>query len=401
MEGMAGYCGPSVRSDCFVRIIPDQQAGCRIVLKSKVESLYGTSIRKLVEDILQFYGIRNVTVEIEDTGALPYVIAARVEAAIRQLTETDRSFLLPLLPGNIYPTLRHARRRSRLYLPGDNPKLIINAGLYRSDGIILDLEDSVAPEKKDEARLLVRNALRNNDWMHAEKMVRINQLPLGFQDLEMIVGQPLNLILIPKCESPETVEAVNEKISALLGENNTDIWLMPIIESAAGVHHAYEIAAATGTVAALAIGLEDYTADIGAQRTPEGTESFYARSVIVNASRAAGVQPIDSVFSDFTNDEQLFKTARASRTMGFEGMGCIHPGQIPTIHCAFDPEPEEIEKAKRVVWAFEKAALEGKTVVTVGTKMVDPPVVKRAQNTIDLAIQSGLTDKAWRENYEG
>jgi len=401
MEGLAGNRGLTVRSDCYIRISFGGDAGIRIDLKSKVQSLYGSSIRKLIREILSFYDIRDALVEIDDAGALPYVIAARMESAIKMGTGSEKEYLFPVLPRSNYLTDKNSRRRSRLYIPGNNPKLIINAGLYQSDGIILDLEDSVAPEKKNEARTLVRNALRNNDWMGAEKMVRINQLPFGFQDLEMIVNQPLNLVLIPKCESAETVRAVDDKISGIAGVRNNTIWLMPIIESAAGVQHAFEIAAATPTVAALAIGLEDYTADIGAQRTADGRESFYARSTIVNAARAAGIQPIDSVFSDFGNNEQLLQTALISKNMGFEGMGCIHPGQIPVIHKAFNPGSEEIEKAKKIVRAYEKATLDGLGVVAVGTKMVDLPVVIRAQTTIGQALKCGLINKDWRESYEG
>jgi citrate lyase subunit beta / citryl-CoA lyase len=401
MEGQAGNRGPTIRSDCFVRIVPDENPGIRINLKSKVQKLYGSSISQLIREILQFYEIQDVLVELEDTGALPYVIAARMEAAIRQVTDSKKEFLLPVISRNEYLTGKTDRRRSRLYIPGNNPKMIINAGLYQSDGIILDLEDSVAPGKKNEARFLVRNALRNNDMIGAEKMVRINQLPLGLPDLEMIVNQPLNMILIPKCESAEAVQEINEKISQLLGKQNESIWLMPIIESAVGVHHAFEIAGATNSVAALAIGLEDYTADIGAQRTLEGTESIYARSVVVNAARAAGIQPVDSVFSDFGNNEQLLQTATLSKSIGFEGMGCIHPGQIPIIHKAFNPGPGEIEKAKEIVRAFEKATLDGTGVVAVGSGMIDPPVMKRALATIEMAVNSGLINKKWRDNYEG
>lgn len=390
MEAMAGNCGDAVYSDCFVRLSINGETGIQINLKSKVQSMYGASILRLINELLRFYNIGNASVYLEDTGALPYVIAARMEAAIRQLTGTVKEYLLPVLPRNIYHTEKNSLRRSRLYVPGNNPKLIINSGLYKSDGIILDLEDSVSPGKKQEARILVRNALRNNDLMGAEKMVRINQLPEGKEDLKLVINQPLNMVLIPKCESASQVIEVEETITALLGNQNDQIWLMPIIESARGIIHAYEIATATSGVAALAIGLEDYTADIGAQRTPGGSESQVARSVVVNAARAAGIQPIDSVFSDFADNEYLSGVALKSKAMGFEGMGCIHPGQIHVIHEAFNPTNEEIEKARIIVSAFEKAESEGLSVVSVGSEMIDPPVVKRALFTIERAVKCGL-----------
>ena len=401
MEFLSGNRGPSIRSDCFIRMIPGDEPGIRIRLKSKVQALYGKSIVQLVTGVLHFFGIPDATVEIEDAGALPYVIAARLEAAIKQFMQVEKEYLFPVSPQNIYQTNKNTLRRSRLYIPGNNPKLIVNAGLYQSDAIILDLEDSVSPDKKKEARLLVRNALRNNDMMGVEKMARINQLPLGLEDLEMLVKHPLNMVLIPKCESAETVQAVQEKIEQVTGNQNQPIWLMPIIESATGIHHAFEIAKATSTVAALAIGLEDYLADIGAERTREGQESLYARSVVVNAARAAGIQPIDSVFPDFGDSQQLFDIALSSKKMGFEGMGCIHPGQISTIHSAYNPTSVEIEKAMEIVMAFEKANKEGLGVVAVGSKMIDLPVVKRAQSIIEKAVKAGLTQNDRRENDEG
>jgi len=390
MEAVAGNCGDAIRSDCFVSLALTGNSGIQINLKSKVRCLYGASILRLINEILQFYDIRNASVTMEDSGALPYVIAARMEATIRQLIQTGKEFLLPVLPRNIYRTGRNSLRRSRLYIPGNNPKLIINAGLYKSDGIILDLEDSVSPEKKQEARILVRNALRNNDLMGAEKMVRINRLPGGIEDLKQIINQPLNLVLIPKCESAAQVREVDDVISRLSRSPGEPVWLMPIIESACGIIHAFDIATATGNVAALAIGLEDYTADIGVHRTSEGLESLYARSVLVNAARAAGIQPIDSVFSDFADNEELSRVASKSRSMGFEGMGCIHPGQIRVIHETFNPTSVEIEKARIIVSAFEKAKSEGLGVVSVGSKMIDPPVVKSALNTIERAAKCGL-----------
>lgn len=400
MTATAGNRGDSVRSDCFVQIAKTEHHATEIRLQSKVESLFGDSIRELCHEVLTHYNLRNVLVEIEDKGALPFVIAARLEAAIRRLTGTDESFLLPIETKNLHRTGRDRTRRTRLYLPGNNPKLMLNAGIYGSDGIILDLEDSVAPDKKAEARLLVRNALRAVDFGDAERMVRINQLPAGLKDLDAIVPEQVNLILIPKCESAQQIIQAEEHIEKILGHENTDIYLMPIIESALGVVKAYEIALASPNVAALAIGLEDYTADLGAQRTAEGRESFYARSTVVNAARAVGIQPIDSVFSEIDDMEALHNNVLESKALGFAGMGCIHPRQVPVINEGFSPDEQEIEKAKRIVIAFEQAREKGLGVVALGSKMIDAPVVKRAVHTIELAIQSGKLSTNWRENHE-
>ena len=160
---------------------------------------------------------------------------------------------------------------------------------------------------------------------------------------------------------------------------------MPIVESALGAIRAFEIASASRSVVAVAIGLEDYTADIGTARTKEGRESFWARSQVLNAARAAGVQPIDTVFSDVADMDGLRESVLEAKGLGFDGKGCIHPRQIAVIHQAFAPTKEELEKATRIVEAFEEAQEKGLGVVSLGSKMIDPPVVKRAQRIVKLA----------------
>jgi len=402
----AGRRGPDVRSDCWVRLTPTAAGGIHIDLKSKVESLYGDSVRHLVRDELEALGVQHAHVEVEDAGALPFVITARVEAAVRRLWQASgtpgppsRGYLPEWAPNTRYGTRRDRLRRSRLYLPGNEPKFMLNAGLHRPDGVILDLEDSVAPAVKDEARLLVRNALRSVDFGGAERMVRINQGQRGLEDLEFVVPHNVHVVLIPKVEDPQQVRAVDAAIQEVLrrhqdeagaGRRHGDeeappVLLMPIIESALGAIRAYEIATASPNVCALTIGLEDYTADIGAQRTPEGRESFWARCQVVNAARAAGVQPIDSVFSDVADLDGLERSVREARSLGFEGKGCIHPRQIRVVHRAFAPTPEELEKARAIVAAFEDAQARGLAAVSLGSKMIDPPVVKRAQRILELA----------------
>jgi citrate lyase subunit beta/citryl-CoA lyase len=272
-------------------------------------------------------------------------------------------------------------------LPGSEPKYFINASLHEPDAIILDLEDSVHHVEKDAARILVRNALRAVDFGECERMVRINQLPLGLEDLAEIISEQPDLVLVPKVEYPGQIAEVDRMISELKARQdiNRAIWLMPILESALGIENAFAIAAASPNVVALTIGLEDYTADLGVARTVDGRESLYARSRIVNAARAAGVQAIDSVFSDVADTEALRQWGEHSRALGFEGMGCIHPSQIPVVHAAFSPSPAEVEKAEKIVAAFEEAQQRGLGVVSLGSKMIDPPVVQRAQKLVARA----------------
>ncbi|MBN2273075.1 MAG: citrate lyase subunit beta [Bacteroidales bacterium] len=396
----AGNRGDRVRSDCFMSLETGSGKGIHIDLKSKVKALYGESITDLCRKMLAFFGIEQASLEVEDYGALPFTLAARLEAVIKKHVQTEKEYLLPILPQNEYQTAKDADRVSRLYLPGDNPKLMINAGIYGCHGIILDLEDSVAPDKKYEARFLVRNALRSVDFYGAERMVRINQLPSGLEDLNYIIPHPINLILIPKCETEAQVVQADARISEILGHKNETVHLMPIIENAAGVMNAHNIARASDNDVAMAIGLEDYTADIGVQRTPEGKETFFARCIVVNAARAAGIQPIDSVFSDIEDMEALAGYVRESKSLGFTGMGCIHPRQVALVNEYFLPDKEEISKAKKIVFAFEKAEKEGKGVVALGSKMIDPPIVRRALRTIEKAVNAGKLPTNWRDNDE-
>jgi citrate lyase subunit beta/citryl-CoA lyase len=327
-----------------------------------------------------------------DEGALPFVIDARLEAAVLRAGITPTMAALPdavLLPP---PSPRDRLRRSRLYLPGNEPKYFINAGLHEADGIILDLEDSVHHAEKDAARLLVRNALRAVDFSHCERMVRINPFPLGRSDLEEVVPQHPDLILIPKVENAEQVREVDARITAIQGHTGLirPIWLMPIVETALGVENMYAIAHASERNAAITIGLEDYTADLGVVKTAAGTESLYARMRLVNAAKAADLQAIDSVYGDVADTEGLLRWGEASRAMGFEGMGCVHPQQIKIIHRAFAPTEREIEKARKIAEAFNDAQTRGLGVVSVGSKMIDPPVVHRALKLVERARRMGL-----------
>ncbi|MFZ0774170.1 MAG: aldolase/citrate lyase family protein [Candidatus Sulfotelmatobacter sp.] len=378
--GEAGHWGPEIRSDAHVRIEPRERGGIDLELESRVKPYYGESIRRQAEEALEALGVQHAQVAIHDEGALPFVISARIEAAARRAGLGEGARVLPERLALPEPSARDRMRRSRLYVPGSEPKYFINAALHGADGIILDLEDSVHSNEKDAARLLVRNALRAADFLHCERMVRINQLPLGLKDLEEIVPESPDLILIPKVETPSQVTDASQKIAEVKANYGITrpIWLMPILESALGIENAYEIAAASRELAALTIGLEDYTADLGVVKTSTGAESLFARQRMVNAAHAAGVQANDSVFGDVGEMESLRAWALNARAMGFEGMGCVHPLQIPVIHQAFAPTAAEIEKAQKIVAAYHEAQQQGLGVVSLGSKMIDAPVVQRA-----------------------
>lgn len=408
--GEAGRRGTDVRSDCWIRIKGREEPGIQLEIDSKVGVLFGDSIREITLTTLQRLGADGVAVTVEDKGALPWVLAARAEAAFLRFRSgltgandpggsrsedkgpgdprPDRSVPLPTPNGDTKDRLR----RSRLYLPGNEPKFMVNAGLHAPDGVILDLEDSVHPDEKDAARILVRNALRCVDFQGGERMVRINQGPMGLTDLDAVIPEAPDHILIPKVETAEEIRVVADRIMAIRHEEGLEssVWLMPILESALGVENAFEIASASETVAALTIGLEDYTADLGVVKTREGSETHWARTRMVNAAKAAGVQAIDSVYGDVADEEGLLAWGERARGMGFVGMGCIHPRQIRVIHRAFAPSELELQKALKIVAAFDEAQAKGLGVVSLGTKMIDRPVVLRARKLVDQAREAGM-----------
>jgi citrate lyase subunit beta / citryl-CoA lyase len=388
----AGRSGPEVRSDVRVRIEAREHGAIEIELHSRVEPYYGDSLRRQAESVLEELGIRYADVQMEDEGALPFVISARIEAAARRAGIGQGTRVLP--DGVALPpaSARDRIRRSRLYVPGSEPKYFINAALHGPDAVILDLEDSVHPSEKDTARLLVRNALRAVDFLDCERMVRINQLPLGLEDLDEIVPESPDLILIPKTETPDQVIAVEKRMAEVKSDYGITraTWLMPILETALGIENAFVIAKASEKTVAITIGLEDYTADLGVVKTRSGNESLFARQRIVNAAHAAGVQAIDSVFGDLGDLEGLRAWAANSRALGFEGMGCVHPLHIPIIHETFAPTPVEIDRARKIVAAYDDAQARGLAVVSLGSKMIDLPVVQRALKLMARAQAMGL-----------
>ncbi|MEZ4678045.1 MAG: aldolase/citrate lyase family protein [Caldilineaceae bacterium] len=323
VRATAGAHGDEIRSDC--RVTVTAHAGPPAFhLTSRVASLYGASIRTLARETLSALDAADLSITIEDSGALPYTLQARIEAAVLRLRPQTTATVLPAMHLNVSSLtsgLRQRPRRSRLYLPGNTPKFFINAGLHRPDGVILDLEDSVPEVDKDAARLLVRNALRAVDFYGAERMVRVNALPAGLDDICALAPHGVDTFLLPKMEDAEVVKRVDQ----LLTELTSNCALIPILESAKGVINAWSIVTASPRIVALAIGLEDYTADLGTERTPDGRESWWARSQLVNVARATGVQPLTSVFANIDDHAALFAWVQAERALGFVGAGCLHP----------------------------------------------------------------------------
>ncbi len=284
-----------------------------------------------------------------------------------------------------------------MFVPGNNPGMMADAHIYGPDSIMLDLEDSVTMTEKDTARLLVYNALKSVDYGDTEMVVRINPLntPYGKKDIEAVVKAGVHVIRMPKTETAEEVIEVEreiEKVERELGcVGRTKI--MAAIESALGVVNAYAIATASPRMMGIALGAEDYCANLKTQRTPGGDELRLARETIVVAARAAGIDALDTVYSNLDDMETFRKEVEFIHTLGFDGKSIINPRQIEVVNEVFAPTQKAIEKARTIIAAIREAERKGAGVIAVNGKMVDRPVVIRAQRTIDLAIASGIIKK--------
>ena len=281
-------------------------------------------------------------------------------------------------------------RRTMMFVPGNNPSMMRDAHIYGPDSIMFDLEDSVSIDEKDAARLLVYNALKTIDYGNVELVVRINPLstPYGKLDVEAMVRAGAQVIRMPKTETPEEVvelEAEIEKVEKKIGRPVGSTLIMAAIESALGVINAYKIATASKRMMGIALGAEDYCANLKTQRSREGSELMLARQTILVAARAAGIDALDTVFSDL-NDMEAFKDeVRLIKQLGFDGKSIINPRQIAPVNEVFTPTPKEIEKAKKIVAALQEAMAKGSGVISLNGKMIDKPVVIRAQRILDFA----------------
>lgn len=284
-----------------------------------------------------------------------------------------------------------------MFVPGNNPGMMQDAFIYGPDSIMLDLEDSVTMAEKDAARLLVHNALKTIDYGNTEMVVRINPLntAYGKKDVEAVVKAGVHVIRMPKTETAEEVREVEREIERVEKEigclGRTKI--MAAIESTLGIVNAYEIAVASGRMMGIALGAEDYCANLKTQRSPEGTELLFARQQIVVAARAAGIDALDTVYSNLNDMETFRKEVELIKQLGFDGKSIINPRQIEIVNEVFAPTEKAIEKAKTIIAAIKEAEKRGSGVIAVNGKMVDRPVVIRAQRTIDLALASGIISK--------
>ena len=286
-------------------------------------------------------------------------------------------------------------RRSMLFIPGNTPNLVVNAPYLGADAIIFDLEDAVSPGEKDSARILVRNTLRTMDLGGCETIVRINALDTDYwkKDVETIAPERPALLMLPKsgrAEDVHTIDAYLSRVEARLGWAEGTVRLMPLIETALGIENAFSIATASPRVEALFLGAEDLTADLRCQRTKEGREIEYARTRLVTAARAAGIGVYDTPFTDVNDDEGIWRDAKAAKSLGFTGKASISPRHIQAINTVFSPSQKELDYAWEVMDAIRIAKEQGRGAIALHGKMIDAPIVARAQQTIDMAREIGM-----------
>ena len=285
-------------------------------------------------------------------------------------------------------------RRTMLYVPGNNPGMIKDADIYAADCIMFDLEDSVSTNEKDAARHLVHEALRTFDYNGKEIIVRINALDteMGVQDLEAIVCTGRAAVRLPKTEKAQDIIDCEHEIAriekkCMFVEGSTK--MMAAVETAKGVLNAQEIALASERLIGIALGAEDYVTDLGTTRSSSGIELLFGRSMVLLAARAAGIDAIDTVYSDINNEDGFREETAHIKQLGFDGKSVIHPRQIRIVHEIFSPTMDEIEKAVAIMEAVHDAHCKGSGVASLNGKMIDKPIALRAQRIIDLAAASG------------
>lgn len=283
-------------------------------------------------------------------------------------------------------------RRTMLFLPGNAPNMLINGDVLGADSIIFDLEDAVAPDEKDAARILVRNTLKYQKPTACETIIRIN--PLDTQewraDLEEVIPCRPDLIMPAKAGCGQDIKVVADYMAQIEEQAGIQVGstgILPLVETVLGVEKAFEIASAHRRVAGLFLGGEDFTADLHCKRTKEGQEIFYARSRIVCAARACGLDAYDTPFTDVEDMQGLVKDSQLARSLGFSGKAVISPRHVETVNAVFSPAPEEIQYARDVVEAIEEGKRQGKGAVSLRGKMIDAPIVKRAMQILDMERQ--------------
>jgi len=289
-------------------------------------------------------------------------------------------------------------RRSLLYVPGNMPSMLQNVPLFTCDAVILDLEDAVPLNEKDAARILVRRFLESYTNRNKEILVRINPLESkwAYDDLKTVLPALPDGIRLPKADTPEIVEHLDTMLTEFEEELELEIGrfrILPSIESARGVLNANSIAGTSKRVFGLAFGAEDYTASMEIERTQGGEELFNARMNVLWAAKAASIQAIDTIFADVNDMEGLRRETELVKKLGYTGKCMVNPRQADVIHDVFAPKQKEVDYALEVIDAIKRARKMGTGVISLGGKMIDAPVVKRAARVLRTAYAHGLVEE--------
>lgn len=289
-------------------------------------------------------------------------------------------------------------RRTMMFVPGNNPAMVKDAGIYGADSIMFDLEDAVSLNEKDAARNLIYEALKTVNYGNAELVVRVNGQDTKFykNDVRAMVKAGIDVIRLPKVESADMIHKLVEDVVAAekefgLPEGNTNV--MAAIESAKGVLSVPEIAAADERMIGVALSAEDYTTDMKTHRYKDGEELKFARNMVLHAARAAGIAAFDTVFTNMDDTEGFIKETEYIHQLGFDGKSLVNPRQIPMVNKVYEPTKKEIDNAQNVINAIEEAHIKGSGVISMNGQMVDRPVVLRAQRVMKLAKASNLVDE--------
>jgi citrate lyase subunit beta/citryl-CoA lyase len=285
-------------------------------------------------------------------------------------------------------------RRTMLFVPGNNPGMLKDAGLYGADSLMFDLEDAVAVTEKDSARLLVYNAIKTLDFGDTEIVVRINGLdtPFGRDDIEAVVRAGADVIRLPKTETKEdilAVEAIIEEVERKIGKEVGSTRMMAAVEGAIGVINAHAIATSSKRLIGIALGAEDYVTNMKTKRYADGMELMGARSQIIIAARAAGIYALDTVYADVDNEEGFKREVELIKQLGFDGKSVINPKQIKPVHDIYAPTEQEIKKSLDIVRAAKAAKEQGLGVISLNGKMIDKPIIERAERLVQLAKAVG------------
>lgn len=285
-------------------------------------------------------------------------------------------------------------RQVMMFMPGNKPNMLNNANINRVDTLIFDLEDAIAVTEKDSARIHVANALRTLKFV-PEVAVRINHIstPYGWDDLATVLPAKPNLIRLPKAETAEEIKEISayiDKVEKECGFANGTIKMMGAIETPLGLSNAYEMCIASPRMVAMALGGEDFIANLKTQRTAHGMELFVARSQIVFAARRAGIQAIDTVFANINDMEGFRREVEFIRDLGFDGKSIIHPSQIPVVREVFTPNADLVAKSARILLAYKEALDNNLGVFVVDGRMVDGPIIDRARRVIEQAQIAGM-----------